>query len=402
MTENKNRQLFVLFFVLFLELFAYCLIIPALAPLFMDIKEGLLNPIRSEFTRKFLYSVLLMCYPFAQCLGAPLMGAFSDRVGRKRILIITLLGNVTGYWLSAYGVYHHQPFFIFFGFSIAGITGGNLPISQSAISDISSKTSKARNFSYVLSAYGFCYIIGSTLGGQLTHLGFLERTTYHLPFLLAGSLSFINAIFSTFNFKETHTDRKNKSSEFLLNPFKLYRSIKSDHLWVFAMIIFFTFFGWNFYIKMLQIFLIDKYAFTAMDIGFVMAILGVWTVLTQGVIIPFFSRNYGPRSMSLAASLILSVSLFFVVFAKDVYQFYMIFSVICIALVSNLYESERQGKVMGLSQSIQSFAKTLAPPIAGIFAGIDSSLPALGASLSLLLCFLLINTLRKEPTPVAA
>lgn len=100
---SHRGLLFTIFVIVFLDLLGLTLIIPVLAPLFLDPVNGIL-PHAHEGTRTFLLGLLLAAYPLAQFFAAPFLGALSDKYGRKPILLIPLVGTLIGYIIFGYGI----------------------------------------------------------------------------------------------------------------------------------------------------------------------------------------------------------------------------------------------------------------------------------------------------------
>lgn len=399
--DATKRQLLTLFVVVFLELLAYCFVMPAFYPIFLDSSSGLLAETVSLASRKTLYGALMMCYPLAQIMGAPLMGHVSDKIGRRKVLSITLSGNVLGYLFAALALTFHRVELIFIGFTLSGLTGGNIPVSQSAIADISPSHNKARNMSLVFASYGICYIIGSWLGGALATVESSGLTPYALPYWMAACISTLNLVFVALTFQETFL----KKSTYAYGPrvsFKeIIEQLRLPHNLKLISVIFLSFFGWNFSIKVMQIFLSDNYAFLAKENAFFLAYFGLWTLLTQALFIPLLSKRFCSSQFMIYASFVLGISLIVLPLTITIESFFVVFTFAALgysfilpsitAIISNLNSKDSQGKIMGISQSIQSLAKTLAPVPAALLATIDAAYPLFVSGAILLLAWFLFT-----------
>ncbi|SDK29914.1 Predicted arabinose efflux permease, MFS family [Ferrimonas sediminum] len=142
---------------------------PILAPLFLDLQ----HPI-SQFAgipEKLLLGAVLAIYPVGILIGSNYLGAWSDRLGRKRVLSWTMLGATLSYGLTAFAI--EQGSFLLFTASrlLTGLFEGNLAIARAIAADLHPKIDRTRAFSY-LSAMGYAgYLIGPVVGGFLLPLG---------------------------------------------------------------------------------------------------------------------------------------------------------------------------------------------------------------------------------------
>lgn len=146
---------------------------------------------QSEFFAAAFFSL----YSFFGFLASPILGALSDRYGRKPVLIGSLFGASLGWFLFAFG---HSILWLLSGRIIAGLASGNISAAQSALSDISkTKEERAVNFGLIGATFGMAFIVGPSLGGLLSEISIV------LPFYLTAVLSFINAIAVVLFFPET-------------------------------------------------------------------------------------------------------------------------------------------------------------------------------------------------------
>ncbi len=166
--KSTNFLLFLIFFTVFLNLLGVTIIIPVLGPLMLDSAESGLLPQSFSFQEEaFILGLLKASYPLMQFMGSPVLGALSDRTGRKPILSYALLGSVVGYVIFAIGILQGNIWMLFGGRIIDGLTGGNIAVVYSAIADISNEQSKTKNFGLVGMAFGLGFIIGPFIGGVL-------------------------------------------------------------------------------------------------------------------------------------------------------------------------------------------------------------------------------------------
>ena len=142
---NKKKAMLPLFSIVLLDMLGIGIIIPIIAPIMLDPSLGALPFSYSLATRNILLGLIIAVFPLFQFFGAPILGALSDKHGRKKLLMLSMAGGFLGYGLFGLGVEFHNIWLLFLGRIIAGFMGGNISIAFSAIADISSEKEKAKN-----------------------------------------------------------------------------------------------------------------------------------------------------------------------------------------------------------------------------------------------------------------
>jgi len=398
MPANRSSRtvLGTLFFTIFLDLVGFGIAIPILAPLFLSsfaiIPFGVPLSIRA-----IIYGFVVATYPLFQFFGAPILGALSDRYGRRSILILSLVGTLVGYLLTGIGIMQHDLWLLFLSRAIDGFTGGNISIAQSAIADVSDERSKARNFGLIGMAFGLGFILGPFIGGKLADPSVLSWFNSATPFWAAALLAGINILLVRRYLPETlHTK--------ILTPVSLFtgfrnlgRALKFTHLRTIFLVTFLLTLGFNFFTQFFQVFLIERFQFTQGDIGNLFAYMGLWIAITQGLVNRPLSRRFTPEQIVSVSALCLGLALPLLLLPRHAALLYVIFPLIAIsnglthpnsvAIVSNLADEESQGEILGINQSIQSFAMVLPPLIAGFISTLHVSLPILAGSVLTLIAW---------------
>lgn len=219
----KKRTYIILpiFFTVFLDLLGMGIVIPILPAVLLDPFGGILPLKYSYSLRIFLYGLLSAAYPIAQFFGSPILGTLADNKGRKKLLLLSLVGTLMGYLIFVVGLMKGKLFLLFLGRVIDGFTGGNISIAQSAIADISDERTKSRNFGFVGMAFGLGFVIGPYIGGKLSDPGIVSWFSYATPFFLSIMLTIINIVIAIWNFPET-LPIKRKSKMNIFSGFKIY------------------------------------------------------------------------------------------------------------------------------------------------------------------------------------
>jgi len=383
-------------------------IIPIMAPLFLSHTSNILPVATPDAIRNLALGVLLATYPFFQFFGAPILGTLSDRIGRKKMLLISLGGTFIGYLIFAAGIIFGNVYLLFLSRIIDGFTGGNISVAQSAIADISKPEEKARNFGMIGMAFGLGFILGPFIGGKLSDSSLVSWFTFATPFFFTAAVTFINIVLLALRFKETLQTTSYKKINMWTGFQNVAKAWKMKELRAMFMIMFLITFGFNFFTQFFQVYLIQTFNFNQSQIGDIFAYVGVWIALTQGGLMRPLSRKFTPVQIMKVAVVALSIALMMVLLPREVWLLLVIMPFIAIsnglimpnstAIISGLAKPGEQGEVLGINQSVQSLAMTVPPIIAGIIVSMDKNLPIMVASISIYLAWILfLFLIAKKP-----
>jgi MFS transporter, DHA1 family, tetracycline resistance protein len=392
-----KRNLLGLFLVIFLDLLGVGIIIPILAPLMLD-PVGVLAPIAwDETTRTLVLGALIGIYPIMQFFGAPILGALSDRFGRKNLLTTSLLGTLIGYLVTGYGIYSGQLWMVFVGRGLDGFTGGNVAVANSAIADMSSEEDRASNFGLVGAAFGLGFIFGPFLGGVLSNPEIHPFFSAHLPFLLTAGLSLVNLILIGSVFKETL-----KESIFTkISPFTGFRNLrkamKMSEMHSIFQVIFLHQLGFAFFTQFFPVFLVLKFSFTETDIGLLFGYTGLWIAFGQGVLTRIVAKHAGPSKALKYSILLLSLGIFLHIFPANSWYFLLLAPIVAMAegitfpnttaVASNLTPDNKQGEIMGVVSSLRALGMAVPPLIAGVLVTVNQNFAIIAAAVITLLAW---------------
>lgn len=399
--KTIKYSIFPIFFTVFLDLLGLGIIIPILPAVLLDPIRGILPWNYPYNIRIILYGLLIAAYPISQFFGAPILGTLSDRMGRKKVLLLSLLGTLIGYIIFAAGIVKENVFMLFLGRLMDGFTGGNVSVAQSAISDISNERTKAKNFGLIGMAFGLGFVIGPYIGGKLSDPEIFEGFTYASPFYLSIILTTINIILVLFNFQETLLAKRYVKIDIFTGFRNIRRAFGYKNLRVMFLVVFLLNIGHNFFTQFFQVFLMGKFGFMQSKVGDFFAYMGLWIAVSQGLLIRPLSKRYSPASMlnvtMVAAAFILPLLL---LPDKPVWLYMVVPFVAMIqgmnqpntsAVISNLTKKDKQGEILGINQSMQSLAQSIPPMLAAFLASVNINLPILLSAISALLAWIIFT-----------
>jgi len=178
---------------------------------------GIVIPVLPVFLHTFTSSpfwieMFFTIYALFGFFAAPVLGALSDKYGRRLILILSIFGTAIGWFIFALG--SKSLICLVIGRIIDGITSGNISTAQSYMID-SSKDPKERagNLGFIGALFGVGFIIGPAIGGILAKISLLT------PFWVTAVIALINAI-SAYLFLPESPAEKDHARKISLNPFK--------------------------------------------------------------------------------------------------------------------------------------------------------------------------------------
>lgn len=391
--KDQRNILLTIFVTVFIDLLGFGIALPTLTPIFLNPHLAIL-PLSSTFgMRTLALGFLVASYPLAQFFGAPILGALSDHHGRKKILLISLLGTLAGYLLLGFGVTVNALALLFLGRIVDGFTGGNISTALSAIADVSDFKSRAKNFGLIGMAFGLGFILGPYVGGKLSDPHVLPWFNFATPFWFAALLCGANILLMLWRFPETLKTRVTTPVSFTTGFRNLYKASQLLNLRTMFLVVFFLIFGFSFFIQFFQVFLIDKFHFNQGQIGDLLAYVGFWAALSQGLLTRPLSRKFAPPQILSLSLLFLSLALPLLLLPSQARFLFFIVPFVAMAngltqpnssaIVSGLAGPESQGEVLGIQQSIQSLAMAIPPIISGFIVSINRNLPIGVAGLSI-------------------
>lgn len=400
MAQPKS-QLGIIFFTTFLDLLGVGIIIPIIAPLFLDVEHHLLPDHYSFQQRTMLMGVLISSFSLMQFFGSSFLGALSDKLGRKKVLFGSIIGTTVGYLIIGSGIELGATWMLFAGRMLNGFCAGNLAVIYSSLADISKPEDKSKNFGMVGAAFGIGFVIGPFLGGQLANNELVSWFTYATPFWFSAILAVINLALIHFRFRETIGAKVNRSLNFTTGFRNIRTAFTNPSLRSIFAVSFLFIFGFTFFTQFIQVYLIETFDYREADIGQLFGYMGIWIALTQGVFIrPVSKRFTAPQVLRFSLPL-LAVAMLLLLVPNVSWQLFLVLPFISIfqglsspnitATVSNLAGPSIQGEILGINQSVNAVAQMLPPLIGGVIVGLDIRMPIYGAALFIAASWLVLT-----------
>lgn len=402
-----NRlPLTTIFVTVLLDVIGVGIATPTITPLLLRANSGLLPPSYSIDELTVVLGFLLASFSIAGFFGGPLLGALSDRYGRKPLLIFSLCLTLAGYLIFALGIQQRSLPLLFVSRIVYGLGGGNIAIIQSAIADVSDPASRIKNFGLIGVAFGLGFIIGPTLGGELANPQTVSWFNFTTPFYAAALLAILNLLMVLVAFRETLAAPLIRPITPLTGIRNLAEAFGNGQLRLLFVGVFFYALGFNFYTQFFSVYLLKRFDFDQVQIGRYFGFVGVCIALMQGLVVRRMASRYTPQQIVRVSVLGLAIALWCFLLPQQAWQVFLVAPLMALfqgltspnttALVSASAGPGEQGKIMGINQSVLSASFALPPIIAGYIETIDLRLPLLLAGfMALLGWFFLVRFLNK-------
>jgi MFS family permease len=352
------RKLLPILGITFIDIIGFSMLIPML-PYFV-----------THFgASPFIVGVLFATFSLCQFLSAPLWGHVSDRLGRKRVLIISQIGATIGWAMLAFAP---TIGWVFVARILEGVSGGNISITQAYVADLVEAKDRSRAFGLIGAMFGAGMIFGPFGGGILfAHYGFAA------PFLAAAGLQLLTLLLTVVMLPESRTHLENEERVGMSEMLASFRKPRLSRILWQKLAISLGLYGW---FAVIALYLQRQLGFSLTQTDYFFSLFAVFNVLVNVFLIGRISARLGDRTMSNVGLVSLCAAFASVPFVHDLallsvtmilFSFGMaLVSTGITALISNAASDREQGTVLGASSSLDSLSGILAPPVStGLLAG---------------------------------
>jgi MFS transporter, DHA1 family, tetracycline resistance protein len=322
------------------------------------------------------YGVLMAAYGFAQFFAAPLLGALSDRYGRRRVLLISQLGWGLDFLLIALAP---NLWIIFVARLLGGVTGAGFTVASAYVADITAPEKRTQGMGMIGAMFGVGFIVGPMVGGLLGEYG------VRVPFYAAALVALINVAYGFFILPEslpvdkrtvyTRSQLLAKSNPFtaLLVLMRLPRAANGVSVSALVAAVALTNLAQFMMHTTFVLFTSQRYGWSPQDNGIALFIVGIIHAAVQGVLLGKLLKQLGEKRLAVIAMTIAAFEFAAFAFAT---QGWMMYAVIVVAfinsaampalmgLVSKNLASDEQGAKLGAISGLNAIMMVLAPLVA--------------------------------------
>ena len=403
MKQNKSlMSMLPLFLVLFIDGMGLGLLFPIINTILIEPNAGFLAIDTSGVLRNFYYGLTIGIFMICWFFGAAILGDLSDSIGRKKALMICLIGTFFGYLLSAIAIICHSFWTLILGRMIAGFTAGSQPIAQAAIVDVSSNENKSRNIGFILLSISLGFVVGPIFGGILSNSELVSWFSFTVPMYFAAALSLFNAVILAIMFEETLvTVKKNVTIRWHHSISIFISAFKHPGITRYSVVLLVMIFGWSNYFTFIPLYLLQTWHYSAMQNSFFLAVMGLGFSVGCGYVVELFTKRCNFDNIVVGGLSITALQILIFLLSNQQWVMWLTTFVIGVSLsvaysvlltiFSNPVEDNEQGWVMGVTGSIMALCFGVSSVFTGLVAHVGAILPMLlafgGLSLSALILY---------------
>lgn len=392
---TKKRALALIFSVLLMDVIGITLLSPVAPQIVLRYSDSALA-----------VSMITVVYAVGQFFAAPLLGKIGDKVGRRPVLLLSLLGQAIGYIVFAIG---GSLWILFLGRLIGGITSGNLSTSSAYIADVSEPHERSKNFGLISTAWSLGLILGPGIGGLFAQVS-LEAPAY-----IAGIVTLINMVLGFYFLPESLPTSRRQTAPLTSRDFNPFSSIldmaKKPGLGMILLVSALFGFAFNGVNSTSAIFVIDKFNAETWQLSVLMMLAGIAIALTNTVLVPRLVPKFGEKPTAVYSMFGLGVAHLLMFLAPllvlaiianmlGAMMYAFIFPAITTLSVERVSHQEA-GMLMGVNSAVGSLMNILGPVTAGlIYDHIVVGAPYIMSLIVLIIAaFMLLSTHKPDQQP---
>ncbi|HEY6943853.1 MAG TPA: TCR/Tet family MFS transporter [Candidatus Acidoferrum sp.] len=334
---------------------------------------GIIAPVLPDLIRQFeggdfarasdFTGYLLLVWNVMQFLFSPILGAWSDRFGRRPIILLSCFGLGIDYIVMALAPTLR---WLFVGRIISGITASNISTAYAYITDVTRPQKRAKPFGYISAAFGLGFVIGPAVGG------YLGNSNLRAPFWAAAILSLLNSLYGFFVLPESlPKEKRAKSAWHMANPLGSLKLLRSHPVLAgLAAVVTLYYLAHNSLPSMWALYTEERYGWSRGDVGLSLAVVGVCASIISGVLVGPFVKRFGERRSVLFGLLCGTLGFAGFALATSGWMLYAVIPLIALwgiaapaiqSLMSRRVDPSSQGKLQGGINSLRAITGMAGP-----------------------------------------
>jgi multidrug resistance protein len=353
---QPRSPLGIIFLTVFISMIGFGIVIPVL-PVYAKNAPFQLNPTQLGW--------LVGIFSLVQLFSSPIIGKISDRVGRKPVLLVSILGTALGYFITGAA---GATWMLFLGRIIDGASGGNIATAQACIADCTPPAQRSRAMGYIGMAFGLGFILGPAIGGVLVKWG------HEVPFYFAGALSLLNAVFVVTRLPETLTEERRLHPTMKAPLGEVFAGGRGGFIGLLLAATLTVTTGFAFIHVLFALFCGDHFGWTTAETSYAFAYVGFLAVVVQGGLLRQLLKRDIEKHLAVTGAALLAVSLWLMPRSSTVGGFLGVCALMALGnglvtpvlsgMASRHVHGRAQGRVLGLTAAAGSLGRFLGPALA--------------------------------------
>jgi multidrug resistance protein len=396
----SKSPLGLIFLTLFIDMIGFGIVIPLL-PLYAEGSQiGASNS-------QLMWIVGI--YSLLQLIFSPLFGKWSDRIGRKPVLVVSILGTALGFIILGAA---HTVWMLLLGRIIDGISGGNISTAMACVADVTTKENRSKNMGLVGAAFGLGFIIGPALGGVLSKYFGLAT-----PFYFAAGLALLNALLVWQRLPETLTAESRERARHRATIGEVFHGGRAGMISAILASQVASVTGFSIMTALFALYCEKRFGYNSAQVGYILAYVGLIGAVIQGGLLRRLLKKPIEKTLAVIGAVVLALSMAALPFTHTL----TVLLIICFGislgnsfvtptlngLASRSTDAHCQGRLLGLMQSAGSLGRFLGPVIGFGLVSLDpdgqyarTSFFASAGILALALVFILfVSVPQNAPAP---
>ena len=397
MPNNSKLPIFVIFTTVVLDSMGIGIIIPVMPALFAEVTGT------EKISDIAIWGGLLAStFALMQFIFGPILGALSDRYGRKPILLLALFVMAAYYLLMGFA---QTLWLLFLGRLIGGITAATHATANAYMADISSPEEKAARFGMLGAGFGLGFVLGPLIGGLLGEWG------PRAPFFAAAMLAAANGVLCYFVLEESlKTKNRREFMWYRANPIGAILDLRKFE-GIYSLLLVFLLFtiGTSIYAAIWPFFTVERFSWSPGMIGISLTIYGVCFAIVQGVLVRPAIKIWGEKKTIIIGFCFEFSAMVTFAFLTDGKILIILIPLASLgvlaqpaiqAILSKSVGDDRQGAIQGVASSLNAIAMVITPItmtwILAVFSDKTAKyyfpgMPFLFSALMVLLCLFIIS-----------
>jgi MFS family permease len=352
---GSRSRLGVIFFTVLVDLIGFGIVLPIL-PMYAQ-----------RFGAQGIgYGALVFVFSAMQFLATALLGRLSDRIGRRPILLTTMVFNAAGYVLFAFAPSYAV---LFVARVISGFASGNISAAQAYVADITSPAERARGMGTIGAAFGIGFVVGPMIGGLADHYG------GHLaPGLIAAGLSVANFFSASAILRESLAP-EHRTTRPVFDFGHMGEALGRRQLRPLMLVWLIAPFAFAGYTVALPLHVTRAFGWGAKELGWLFVVIGAIAAVVQGFLFGKLERRTGARVLLITGLFGMALSIGAVPYAGSSLLLYAwtvplalansLFAPAASGLVSIYADRREQGTILGAAQAFAALGRSVGPLAAG-------------------------------------